>query len=349
MLSTNLVVILLIIMLTQSSRSLAFFASNLGKTRQFQMATTTTRSFGLQTVSFDDVISSPKSKTAKLVQNLLTKRKKRVEAQQTVVEGPRMVFDMLENPTTNSLVRQLLVSVDDYQEQYQDRLESLSLASEDEVSLQLVTPELLNTLSDTVTPQGIMAIVDIPEMDVVVADDKDVTPIYLVLDGVSDPGNVGTLLRSSLAVGCAGVLLLPGSCDPWSPKAVRSSMGASFQLPIVQAPNWESGFKVLQEEWGVEAVYAATMIEGDNDDDESSSSSSQAHFSIDWQGKASALVIGSEGNGLSEAVRASIHDKDTKMVKAVHVPMCAGIESLNAAVCGSVILFEYSRQCSSTV
>lgn len=249
-----------------------------------------------------------------------------------------MVFDMLENPTTESLVRQLLVSVDDYQEQYQDRLESLTSISD--VSLQLVTPELLHTLSDTVTPQGIMAIVDIPDTEVVF-EEGDKTPIYLVLDGVSDPGNVGTLLRSSLAVGCAGVLLLPGSCDPWSPKAVRSSMGASFQLPIVQAPTWESGLEVL-EEWGVEAVFAATMIEGDDDE-----SSSQAHFLVDWQGKSSALVIGSEGKGLSEAIRRAIYDKDNKMVKAVHVPMCAGIESLNAAVCGSVILFEYSRQCST--
>lgn len=250
-----------------------------------------------------------------------------------------MVFDMLENPTTGSLVRQVLVSVDDYQAQYRDRLESLTSISDD-VSLQLVTPELLNTLSDTVTPQGIMAIVDIPEMELIMAD-NDLTPIYLVLDGVSDPGNLGTLLRSSLAVGCAGVVLLPGSCDPWSPKALRSSMGASFQLPIVQAPNWQSGLEVL-EGWGVEVVYAATMLEGDDDE-----SSSQAHFSIDWQSKASALVVGSEGKGLSEPVRAAIHDKDTKTVKAVHVPMCKGIESLNAAVCGSVILFEYSRQCST--
>lgn len=250
-----------------------------------------------------------------------------------------MVFDMLENPTTESLVRQVLVSVDDYDEQYQVRLESIS---NDNLSLQLVTPELLHTLSDTVTPQGIMAIVDIPAEDTMINNkDENRTPIYLVLDGVSDPGNVGTLLRSSLAVGCAGVLLLPGSCDPWSPKAVRSSMGASFQLPILQVPNWDSGLEFL-EGWGVEAVYAATMIEGDDGE-----SSSQSHFSIDWQGKTSALVIGSEGKGLSEAVRTAIHDKTQKKVKAVHVPMCTGIESLNAAVCGSVILFEYSRQCST--
>ncbi|CAJ1952378.1 unnamed protein product [Cylindrotheca closterium] len=340
MLTTKRVVILIIAMLIQSSRSLAFFASNLGKAATRQFLRVNTRSLGMQT--FDDVISSPKSKTAKMVQNLLTKRNKRVEAQQTVVEGPRMVFDMLENPTTESLVRQVLVSVDDYEAQYQDRLESIISSSDNErVSLQLVTPELLSTLSDTVTPQGIMAIVDIPEIKVTLPD-NDVTPIYLVLDGVSDPGNLGTLLRSSLAVGCAGVVLLPGSCDPWSPKAVRSSMGASFQLPIVQAPNWESGLNVL-EEWGVEAVYAATMVEGDDDE-----SRSQAHFSIDWRSKASALVIGSEGKGLREEVRNAIHDKDKKQVSAVHVPMCKGIESLNAAVCGSVILFEYSRQCSIT-
>lgn len=157
---------------------------------------------------------------------------------------------------------------------------------------------------------------------------------------MSDPGNVGTLLRSSLAVGCAGVILLPGSCDPWSPKVVRSAMGSSFspQLPIIQASSWQSALAAL-ESWNVKDIYAATMIDGGTE-----GGGSKPHFSIDWRSP-SALVIGSEGTGLSPDIRQAIND-DGNMVKAVHVPMCSGIESLNAAVCGSVILFEYSRQCS---
>lgn len=74
---------------------------------------------------------------------------------------------------------------------------------------------------------------------------------------------------------------------------------------------------------------------------------SQPHFNVDWVGQKSAIVIGSEGNGLSSEIRQAIQS-EKKFVKAVHVPMCSGIESLNAGVCGSVILFEYSRQCAMT-
>lgn len=138
------VLVILIIMSIQSTKSLAWSA--------FRKSHFTTRRFAMSSDFAQEVVSSPKSKTAKFVKNLLNKRKKRTEAQQTVVEGPRMVFDLLENPSTEGLVRQILISVDDYQELFQDRFESL--ASISQLSLIFVTPELLNTLSDTVTPQG---------------------------------------------------------------------------------------------------------------------------------------------------------------------------------------------------
>lgn len=133
--------------------------------------------------------------------------------------------------------------------------------------------------------------------------------------------------------------MLPGSCDPWSPKVVRSAMGSCFspKLPIVQVSSWQTAMATL-ESWDVEDIYAATMI-----DKGTAEGGSKAHFSIDWL-KPSALVIGSEGKGLSADIREAI-TTDESVVKAIHVPMCPGIESLNAAVCGSVILFEYSRQC----
>lgn len=279
--------------------------------------------------AFKNIISSPKSKSIKTIQNLLNKRKERTKTGQTVVEGPRILFDLLDNPSTKPLVRQIYISVEDYENEYSDRLSK-------ELDIVLVTPEVLKgALSDTVTPQGIVAIVDIPSYDV---DLTRKNPVYLVLDGVSDPGNVGTLLRSSLAVGCAGVVLLPGCCDVWNPKAVRSAMGTSFQLPIIQSSSWQNAVTSLKE-WNVESVYAATMIEGG-----SNSGGSQPHFDINWLAHPSAIVIGSEGNGLSSEIRDAIVSSESNFVKAVHVPMCSGIESLNAAVCGSVILFEYSRQ-----
>jgi TrmH family RNA methyltransferase len=194
-----------------------------------------------------------------------------------------------------------------------------------------------------VTPQGIVALVDIPNIS---PDSRKQYPFFLVLDGVSDPGNVGTLLRSALAVGVSGVVILPGCCDVWNPKAVRSSMGASFQLPIVDVSDWDDAVHKLVGKFNVRQIYCAKMME-DGDD---GVGGSHCHFDIDWLVEPSALVIGSEGSGLSADVRDTVDDRrevangDAK-IAAVHVPMKAGIESLNAAVCGSVIMFEYSRQC----
>jgi TrmH family RNA methyltransferase len=291
----------------------------------------------MSSADFNNVVSSTKSNTVKRVQALLNKRKKRLELGQTVVEGPRMVLDLLENPKTRPLIRQVLVSTDDYSE-YARYLARYLGGGEDEDArtVQLVTPQVLKACCDTVTPQGIVAIVDIPS----VPHRSPKHPLYLVLDGVGDPGNVGTLIRSSLAVGVAGILLLPQCCDVWNPKAVRSAMGASFQLPIREASSWKEAVEILNE-WGVHDIYAATMT---TDQDRAS----RAHFDIDWLWASSALVIGSEGTGLGSDVRQALLEDSDDRVRAVHVPMQAGIESLNAAVCGSVILFEYLRQCQTS-
>lgn len=298
----------------------------------------------------DNIISSPQSATVKKIQAILSKRKKRREYGQTLVEGPRMVFDLLENPLTDTLVQQVLISTEDFAKQYQDRLSQLRMSVSPRVNL--VTPAILKSCSDTMTPQGIVALVDIPHLSPLSSDPgKTRNPLYLVLDGVSDPGNVGTLLRSSLAVGVAGVILLPECCDVWNPKAVRSAMGASFQIPIVEVDSWDEAVEKMTKGWNVQRIYAATMMD-DNTVSSKPTKASQPYYDIDWLEHTSALVIGSEGNGLSQTVRDALinqHkfkvDAVSHQVSAVHVPMQAGIESLNAAVCGSVIMFEYLRQC----
>ena len=201
------------------------------------------------------------------------------------------------------------------------------------LNIQVGTPQVLKACSDTVTPQGIVAIVQIPTFSL---DKSKKFPFYLVLDGVSIPGNVGTLLRSSVAVGAAGVVLLPQCCDVWNPKAIRSAMGCTFQIPIVSVDSW-SDAQVLLHECN---IYAATMEENAE-----SGTVSIPHYEIDWAASSttpSALIIGSEGNGLSHPVRKAVADGT---IQATHIPMEAGIESLNAGVCGSVMMFEYQRQC----
>ena len=162
----------------------------------------------------------------------------------------------------------------------------------------------------------------------------------MLLDGVSDPGNVGTLLRTSVAVGVKSVLLLPGTCDVWNPKTVRSAMGATFYTPTRSVSSWEEAVQVLQDEYTCKAIWAATML----DEEDGSGAVNTPHYEVDWKSQASALVIGSEGAGLSAEVREALETNSKNSIRAVHVPMENAMESLNAAVCGSVILFEYLRQ-----
>ena len=301
------------------------------------------------------MISSPKSATVKKIHALLTKRKKRLKLNQAVVEGPRMVFDLLNNPTTENLVKQIIVSTD--ASSYSEELLFASGTTTNDNNLdnnklvQYILPEIFrNVCSDTVSTQGIIAIVDIPTSDdAMSSQSKSEYPLHLILDGVSDPGNVGTLLRSSLAVEATSVVLLPGCCDVWNPKAVRSAMGASFQIPILQAASFENVQEILggnSQHQPVHRYFAATMLDDDDDGNENSSDiRSVPHFDIDWLQEPTAIIIGSEGNGLSWDIRNQLMDNDNKSINAAHVPMTGNIESLNAAVCGSVFLFEYQRQC----
>lgn len=277
-----------------------------------------------------DFITSTKSSTVKKIQSLLKRPKKRAELRETVVEGPRMVFDLLENPRTTHLVRQVVVSAEK-----SDWTTEL-LSKYDDVHVCQGTSEVLEAISDTVTPQGIIARVEIPSLDQI-SNNENKTNLYLILDGVSDPGNVGTLLRSAVAVGVSAVVLLPGCCDVWSPKAIRSAMGCSFQLPI----NSINSISNSLELFGLEGqnVYAATM-------DESNGVPSIPYYDVGWSNSDSALIIGSEGTGLSQEVR---NIAAAGKIRTVHVPMQQGIESLNAAVCGSVILFDYQRQCQTSI
>jgi tRNA G18 (ribose-2'-O)-methylase SpoU len=343
-----------------------------------------------------NIISSTKSNTVKQFQTLLKKSSARMEQRQTIVEGPRIVAELFQNIKTRSLLRHVLIS-DDYQGEYPEVERTTSSpivngkAHSPQYQVSYVTPQVMKACTDTVTPQGIAALVDIPPSFVSLTLDHDPTsrtasrsptkrnqhdghdrlykyPLYLVLDGVSDPGNVGTLLRSSLAVGVAGIILLPECCDVWNPKAIRSAMGSTFYLPqILQVPSWDAAVSWLRDEAQVQHVYAATMLDDDNKNNDKSSTSTssrslsppknQAHFDIDWTATAPcALVIGSEGQGLNQDIRTALlsctttGESDRAMMmqlqlQAVHVPMMANsIESLNAAVCGSVILFDYLRQ-----
>ena len=145
--------------------------------------------------------------------------------------------------------------------------------------------------------------------------------LRLVLDGLQDPGNVGTLLRSAEAAGVGLVLGARGGADVYSPKVVRAAMGAHFSLPLRADLEWDA---IGAELGSCPLVYAADA------------EATMPYFAADWRQPA-ALIVGSETRGLSEEGQAWATHR-------IAIPMAGRAESLNAGVAGSVILFEALRQ-----
>jgi RNA methyltransferase, TrmH family len=176
-----------------------------------------------------------------------------------------------------------------------------------------VDERVLQAATPTETPAGIVAVLSLPSTPPLSAHREG--RLGLILDGLADPGNAGTLLRSADAFGAGYVVATPGTADLYSPKVVRSGMGAHFHIPLYPAVSWKALVEALP---GV-ALVAAEVAEG------------VAESEFDWSSHA-ALVIGSEAAGLSTEARAEI-------AEYVHIPMKAGVESLNAAVAGSILLY----------
>jgi TrmH family RNA methyltransferase len=181
----------------------------------------------------------------------------------------------------------------------------------------IVVPDrLFGALSTQKSPQGVLFFCRRPKQRGSLAKGR-----YAVLDGLQDPGNVGTAIRTSAALGIDGVILCGSSADPFGPKAARASMGAVFRIPIFEfdAPALRSEC----EKAGIK-LYAA-MPAGDAED-------------IRRIGRENlAVVIGSEGSGVSGEILEICEGKIT-------IPMANGTESLNAAAAAAVILWEIARE-----
>ncbi len=171
--------------------------------------------------------------------------------------------------------------------------------------------------ADTETPQGVLAVAGIPRagLDAIRMDAEPA--VVLVLDAVQDPGNFGTLVRTAEALGAAGVVVLPGTVDPWNPKSVRAAMGSSFRLPVVEA-EWDA-----LEPWlhGLDAVTVASAVGAPP---------------AGPLPRRAALVLGNEGAGVSpETLR--------RADLTLGIPLRGRAESLNVAAAGAILLHELLR------
>lgn len=187
----------------------------------------------------------------------------------------------------------------------------------EDVRLVEVPGDVMASISPMESPQGALFLCRMPETAPPV---RLTGKRYLVLDGLQDPGNVGTIWRTADALGADGLLLVNGCADPWNPKTVRATMGACFRLPVYETT--AAALPMLLEEAGL-PLYATALREDTVDIKTADLSRS-------------AVVIGSEGKGISR----ELLDMSQKTLK---IPMRERCESLNAAAAAAIVLWEMER------
>ncbi|HEU4965477.1 MAG TPA: RNA methyltransferase [Bacilli bacterium] len=245
----------------------------------------------------------------------LKQKKFRDRTGQYLAEGVRLVEEAL---YANVPMDAILLS-GDLQSGKFDRI--VTRAAGNGVTVYEVTDPIIEHIADTQTPQGVIAVLKKTEGDVDAFVANKEQPLYLVLDGIQDPGNMGTVIRTADAVGATGILIGKNCVDVYNPKVVRATMGSLFHLPVFEVEL--DAFLPRLKEQGVAVV--GTSVDAD-----------ETVYEANFTGSV-AMVIGSEAHGLSEEVAALVD-------KAVTLPMPGQAESLNAAIAASVMLYEALRQ-----
>lgn len=253
------------------------------------------------------MITSISNDRIKWIRGLQSRRRNREADRVFVAEGVRWAEEFV----AAQLSPELVLYTQDLDQRERTALGRLTALGAEALE---VSPEVMATCSDTEAPQRILVVGHQPAWELSVEFDW-----LLVADRISDPGNLGTILRTALAAGVGALLLVKGTVDPYNPKVVRAAMGAHLRLPMefVEPQDLSTrlaGFK----------TYVAQARSG------------PAYTEVDWRGPV-ALIIGSEAHGPADQLN-DLADGST------HIPIEADADSLNAAVAAAVILFEIRRQ-----
>jgi TrmH family RNA methyltransferase len=263
------------------------------------------------------MITSAQNAKIKLVRALQGRPKERRDAGAFLAEGVRLVEDALD---TGWPIRFVLhgSQLSERGRALVGRLEELALSTSKglKVDVEQVDDALLASVSDTETTQGILAALDLPNLESSILYSLN---FILIPDQIRDPGNLGTLLRSAAAAGVQAALIPPETVDAFSPKVVRAGMGAHFRLPVVSL-----GWDEIRARVGGCAVFLADA------------GGQQSCWGADFR-QPLALIVGGEADGASQSAR-ELADR------LVNIPMPGKIESLNAAVAGAILMFEVVRQ-----
>lgn len=217
-----------------------------------------------------------------------------------------------------------------YRETPKDRIESIYIeekfselyGKDIEEEYTIVSENVFKQISDTVTPQGILVVVRQKEVKLDKILTKDKKQLFILLENLQDPGNLGTILRTAEGAGVSAVIAGKSTVDVYNPKVIRSTMGSIYRVPYIVADNLEEKIDYLKEN-GV-LIYAAHLNGKDYYDDENYNEST-------------GFIIGNEANGLT----AKIAEKADKLVK---IPMSGKLESLNASVAAAILMYEAKKK-----
>ena len=249
------------------------------------------------------IIESNQNKIIKEV-NSLKAKKERDKTGLFILEGKRLVDEI-----PNSWEIKYLLKAESYSEDINFE------------NVYTVKDSLFEKISETVNPQGILAVCHIKEYDVTNVDYSN-SPFFVVLENVTDPGNMGTLIRTADAAGADGIFLSKGCVDIYNPKVIRATMGSIFHLPIYRNLNLMD----LMEDFKNNNVKTlAAHLKG-----------TSTPYKVDMT-TACAVIIGNEANGLSDEISEMASD-------LVKIPMPGKAESMNAGIAGGILIYEAVRQ-----
>ena len=255
----------------------------------------------------NEIITSLQNPQVKAWRALNKGRSQRLDQGRFLAEGEHMAQEAVKEKKARALLIDAAA-----REKY-----SALAQSAQGVSIYYLSSHVLEAICDAKTPQGIVAVCDLPENS-----GETSGNLLVALDGVQDPGNVGTILRTMDAAGFHCLLMDEKTADPYSPKALRASMGGVFRVPAMRCAN-------LAETLGQLARDGYQILAGDLH--------GYPFFRRPALGDKVCIIIGNEGAGISAAVM----EQATMRLK---LPMVGGAESLNAAVAGAIMIYDVLRE-----
>ncbi len=258
------------------------------------------------------MISSTANPRVKNISLLQKKTKERKKQGLFVIEGRKMLEEVLRDApdaVAEIYVTEAYLEVPSQREALKD------------TNYEVVTENVMKAMAETVEPQGVIAAVRMPKYEMSQVLRKE-NAVWIALEDLRDPGNLGTILRTAEAAGVAGIVLSAGSVDIYNPKVIRSTMGAIFRIPHFYVEDFRTELRHFKDVGA--CLYAAHL------------SGTQFYDEPDYMGR-SVILIGNEANGLSDEV-AEMADC------LVKIPMEGKAESLNAAVAAALFVYEAYRK-----